>query len=683
MTLARIDKIRPDWTPMTTFSDLQLNPKVQKAIDEAGYLIPTPIQAGAIPPALEGRDVLGIAQTGTGKTASFTLPMITMLARGRARARMPRSLVLCPTRELAAQVAENFDIYAKHVKLTKALLIGGVSFKEQETLIDKGVDVLIATPGRLLDHFERGKLILNDVQIMVVDEADRMLDMGFIPDIERIFGLVPFTRQTLFFSATMAPEIERITNTFLSNPARIEVARQSTTSDTITQRLIEFRPTRRDVAAKQKRDMLRAAIAAEGIACKNAIIFCNRKVDVDIVAKSLKQHGLNAEPIHGDLDQSQRTRTLDGFRDGSIRFLIASDVAARGLDIPNVSHIINYDVPSHAEDYVHRIGRTGRAGKTGVAITLSVPSDEKYLAAIEDLIKQPIPRVDAPMEVGTPALREDDTAKPAEDRSSRSRRGGARSRSDTPRDAPREAQAQAQAHPQRAETPDPVPAPVPAPAPQQPPAEAPRAEAPAPRWERERSNTSRSSNDRSQGERSTGERGNGDRTARDRGRDRDRDRGPRIVGMGEHMPDFVALSFDERRGGPAREFVIDDEDEIIDFETGDAQTPRADAPKAEAPAASDKPKRRRVRKPRADATSVAPVEAAAAAVTDAVPATEPEAAPAVKPKPTRARKKPAAKATSPEASAEAASEEKPKPKRTRKKPATKVTAADGDIPSDA
>jgi superfamily II DNA/RNA helicase len=276
---------------MTSFSDLNLNPKVLKAVAEAGYETPTPIQAGAIPPALEGRDVLGIAQTGTGKTASFTLPMITALARGRARARMPRSLVLCPTRELAAQVAENFDTYAKYVKLTKALLIGGVSFKEQDALIDKGVDVLIATPGRLLDHFERGKLILTDVKVMVVDEADRMLDMGFIPDIERIFGLVPFTRQTLFFSATMAPEIERITNTFLSNPERIEVARQATTSDTIEQRLIEFTPSRRDRPPAESARCCAPRSTAEGEACTNAIIFCNRKVDVDIVAKSLKKHG--------------------------------------------------------------------------------------------------------------------------------------------------------------------------------------------------------------------------------------------------------------------------------------------------------------------------------------------------------------------------------------------------------
>ncbi|MEL6586370.1 MAG: DEAD/DEAH box helicase, partial [Pseudomonadota bacterium] len=354
---------------MTSFSDLNLAPKVLKAIEAAGYTAPTPIQAGAIPPALEGRDVLGIAQTGTGKTASFTLPMITMLSKGRARARMPRSLVLCPTRELAAQVAENFDIYAKGSRLTKALLIGGVSFKEQDQLIDRGVDVLIATPGRLLDHFERGKLLLTGVQVMVVDEADRMLDMGFIPDIERIFEMTPFTRQTLFFSATMAPEIERITNKFLSNPDKIEVERQNSTSDTITQILVEHTPKRRDMTAKDKRAILRAIIdrdtALDDNPLRNAIIFCNRKVDVDVVAKSLKKHGYNAEPIHGDLDQSHRTRTLDGFRDGSVTFLVASDVAARGLDIPNVSHVFNYDVPSHAEDYVHRIGRTGRAGKTG------------------------------------------------------------------------------------------------------------------------------------------------------------------------------------------------------------------------------------------------------------------------------------------------------------------------------
>ena len=379
---------------MIKFTDLNLDAKVLKAIAEAGYDTPTPIQAGAIPPALECKDVLGIAQTGTGKTASFTLPMITLLGRGRARARMPRSLVLCPTRELAAQVAENFDTYTKYSKLTKALLIGGVSFKEQDKLIDRGVDVLIATPGRLLDHVERGKLLLTGVQIMVVDEADRMLDMGFIPDIERIFKLTPFTRQTLFFSATMAPEIERITNTFLSAPAKIEVARAATTSDTITQSVIMFKASRKDREGTEKRALLRGMIESEAENCSNAIIFCNRKMDVDVVAKSMQKYGLDAAPIHGDLDQSKRMETLDNFRSGALRFLVASDVAARGLDVPNVSHVFNYDVPSHAEDYVHRIGRTGRAGKSGTAMMICSPRDETNFAAIEELVKMEIPRME-------------------------------------------------------------------------------------------------------------------------------------------------------------------------------------------------------------------------------------------------------------------------------------------------
>ncbi len=408
---------------MTTFADLNLDPKVLKAVEDAGYETPTPIQEQAIPHALAGRDVLGIAQTGTGKTASFVLPMITLLEKGRARARMPRSLVLAPTRELAAQVAENFETYAKYTKFTMALLIGGVSFKEQERLIDRGVDVLIATPGRLLDHFERGKLMLTGVQIMVVDEADRMLDMGFIPDIERIFKLTPFTRQTLFFSATMAPEITRITEEFLFNPVRVEVARQATTSDTITQAVCVFRPSRKDRAAKEKREILRALIRQQGDDLTNAIVFCNRKVDVDIVAKSLKKHGFDAAPIHGDLDQSVRMRTLNGFRDGEIRILVASDVAARGLDIPNVSHVFNFDVPIHSEDYVHRIGRTGRAGRKGHAFTLCPESDLKYLDAIEKLVKQTIPRIDVPEgALSAPPRDRAKQAAPAEDRPPRKSR---------------------------------------------------------------------------------------------------------------------------------------------------------------------------------------------------------------------------------------------------------------------
>jgi superfamily II DNA/RNA helicase len=486
---------------MTKFSDLSLSPKVLKAVEEAGYETPTPIQMGAIPPALEGKDVLGIAQTGTGKTASFTLPMITKLARGRARARMPRSLVLCPTRELAAQVAENFDTYSKHVKLTKALLIGGVSFKEQDTLIDKGVDVLIATPGRLLDHFERGKLLLTGIEIMVVDEADRMLDMGFIPDIERIFSLTPFTRQTLFFSATMAPEIERITNTFLSAPARIEVARQATASETIEQGAVVFKASRKDREGSEKRAVLRGLIESEGDACSNAIIFCNRKVDVDIVAKSLKKYGYDAAPIHGDLDQSQRTRTLDGFREGALRFLVASDVAARGLDIPSVSHVFNFDVPSHAEDYVHRIGRTGRAGRSGKAMTICVARDEKYFDAVEKLLQKEIPRLDNPVKSTKvepkPETNEESPRKTTTTRSSSSRR---------------------RAEPKPDQT------------------AATEVETPSVTEPTRRPDSSRRSESprRSDAPRNSDRRGGRDST---------------VVGLGDHLPEFIALSFEERRAG--------------------------------------------------------------------------------------------------------------------------------------
>ncbi|ATG42932.1 putative ATP-dependent RNA helicase RhlE [Phaeobacter piscinae] len=515
---------------MTKFSDLNLNPKVLKAIEEAGYESPTPIQAGAIPPALEGRDVLGIAQTGTGKTASFTLPMITLLARGRARARMPRSLVLCPTRELAAQVAENFDTYTKHLKLTKALLIGGVSFKEQDTLIDKGVDVLIATPGRLLDHFERGKLILSDVKVMVVDEADRMLDMGFIPDIERIFGLTPFTRQTLFFSATMAPEIERITNTFLSAPERVEVARQATTSENITQGVVLFKASRRDREGSEKRKLLRHLIDQEGEKCTNAIIFCNRKTDVDIVAKSLKKYGYDAAPIHGDLDQSQRTKTLEGFREGSLRFLVASDVAARGLDVPSVSHVFNFDVPSHAEDYVHRIGRTGRAGRDGTAMMICVPKDEKNLEDIERLVQNEIPRIENPLKKAKaePKAKDskDDASGEAPERKTRSRRSS--SRSSAAKDVNEAADAQQANDAATAEV------------------DVTAQEQKTPEQEKRASGRGKSAENKSSGQKS-GQKGN-QKSGRGRGgNDRGNDRN--VVGMGDHMPSFIALSFAERRAG--------------------------------------------------------------------------------------------------------------------------------------
>ncbi|HTT83690.1 MAG TPA: DEAD/DEAH box helicase [Rhizomicrobium sp.] len=367
------------------FDGLGLSPSIQKAVAESGYTIPTPIQARGIPLVLEHRDLIGIAQTGTGKTASFTLPMIELLARGRAKARMPRSLILEPTRELAAQVAESFERYGKYNKLSMALLIGGVSFDDQDRKLDRGVDVLIATPGRLLDHFERGKLMLSQVQILVVDEADRMLDMGFIPDVERICKLIPFTRQTLFYSATMPPEIKRLTEQFLHNPEQVEVTRPATTASNITQEIVEVPAN--DWA---KRETLRRLVRDNPV--KNAIVFCNRKRDVDVVARSLQKHGFSAAPLHGDLDQPVRTKTLDAFRNGEIQVLIASDVAARGLDIPAVSHIFNFDVPFHADDYVHRIGRTGRAGREGHAFMLATPRDSKLVDAIEKLTAQPIRR---------------------------------------------------------------------------------------------------------------------------------------------------------------------------------------------------------------------------------------------------------------------------------------------------
>ncbi len=366
------------------FNELGLSEKVLNAVEAAGYDTPTPIQAQAIPEALQGRDVLGIAQTGTGKTAAFTLPMLCLLERGRAKARMPRTLILEPTRELAAQVEEAFTKYGVNHKLNLALLIGGVSDGEQKTKIDRGADVVIATPGRLLDLTERGGLLLTGIEILVIDEADRMLDMGFIPDIERICKLVPFARQTLFFSATMPPEITRLTETFLRNPVRVEVSRSATTVENTTQTLVPSGGSPQD-----KRATLRRIIhGAENF--KNAIIFCNRKRDVQVVYRSLEKHGFSVGALHGDLDQRARMAALDAFRSGQVQLIVCSDVAARGLDIPDVSHVINYDAPHHSEDYVHRIGRTGRAGKTGHALTIVTRSDAKAIAEIEKLIARKI-----------------------------------------------------------------------------------------------------------------------------------------------------------------------------------------------------------------------------------------------------------------------------------------------------
>ena len=398
-----------------SFSELGLSPELLKAIEDAGYVDPTPIQKEAIPYVLMTRDVLGCAQTGTGKTASFTLPMIEILSSGRAKARMPRSLILTPTRELATQIAENFEIYGKYHKLTMALLIGGVSMVEQTKKLDRGVDVLIATPGRLLDHFERGRILLNDIKVLVIDEADRMLDMGFIPDVEKIVSLLPKMRQTLFFSATMAPEIRRLSDAFLQNPKEITVAPKSRpVTETVTQGIAI-------VNQRAKGDVLRKIIAKEEI--KTAIIFCNRKRDVDTLGKSLKSHGMNAAALHGDMDQSSRNDTLERFKNGEINYLVASDVAARGLDIDDLPAVFNYDVPMQAEDYIHRIGRTGRAGRSGKAFTLATPSDVVFLDSIEKLIGNSIPRISVDG-YETEALDENDGRKRG-----RSRKGGSSSSS--------------------------------------------------------------------------------------------------------------------------------------------------------------------------------------------------------------------------------------------------------------
>jgi superfamily II DNA/RNA helicase len=369
------------------FNELGLSPELLRAVTDAGYTDPTPIQQQAIPLVISGRDLLGCAQTGTGKTASFALPMIDKLTAGRSRARMPRSLILEPTRELATQVEAAFEVYGKHHKLTTALLIGGESFGDQERKLDRGVDVLIATPGRLIDLFERGKILMSDVRILVIDEADRMLDMGFIPDVERIVSLLPKRRQTLFFSATLPPEIRRLGDAFLDNPVSVAVAPPASTAATVAQSLLVLEP-------EEKRDALRRLIASEDV--KNALIFCNRKRDVDILQRSLTRHGLDAAALHGDMSQPKRTETLERFKNGEIRLLVCSDVAARGLHIEGLSHVFCFDVPYHAEDYIHRIGRTGRAGQEGRSFMLAAPEDGKAVAAIVSLIGKDIPVVTIP-----------------------------------------------------------------------------------------------------------------------------------------------------------------------------------------------------------------------------------------------------------------------------------------------
>jgi len=508
------------------FESLGLSAPVLQAVSEKGYTTPTPIQEKAIPIVLMGRDILGCAQTGTGKTASFVLPMIDILAEGRGKMRMPRSLILEPTRELAAQVAENFDIYGKYNKLSMALLIGGVSFDDQERALEKGVDVLIATPGRLLDHFERGKVLLNDVKVLVIDEADRMLDMGFIPDVERIVGYLPKLRQTLFFSATMPPEIKRLADRFLQNPKEVTVSPPASASTTIVQGIAV-------VPEEEKREALRRLIKEQDI--KNAIVFCNRKRDVAILQTSLKKHGFNAGALHGDMSQPARMETLEKFKAGDIQILVASDVAARGLDIVDMSHVFNFDVPFSPEDYVHRIGRTGRAGKTGHSFTLASPDEGSLVEAIEKLIGTEIPRIVVPgME--TIAFEPSDGRRRGRGRGGRSggRSGAAPERSRGPRREHREPREE----------------------------RAPRAEKPveqpiegasvvAREQRPERQNRGRRL-EREQVREATPHREphheprrepRAERPQRSPDRRRDRDDGPAPMGLGDHVPAFLARSF--------------------------------------------------------------------------------------------------------------------------------------------
>ncbi|MEM8798596.1 MAG: DEAD/DEAH box helicase [Pseudomonadota bacterium] len=400
------------------FSYLGLSDELLRAVSDAGYQDPTPIQRGAIPVVLQGRDVLGIAQTGTGKTASFTLPLIDVLAQGRNRARMPRSLILEPTRELAAQVAESFDKYGKNHGLTKALLIGGVAFGEQDKLLARGVDVLIATPGRLLDQCSRGKVMLSGAEILVIDEADRMLDMGFIPDIEKIRKMMPQRLQTLFFSATMPPPIKALCDQFLIDPKTVEVSAPASTATTVEQSVSY-------VAPRQKRSALRAILRDESI--QNAIVFCNRKRDVKTLYESMKRHDFSAQQLHGDMQQSERMSVLKAFKANEIQILLASDVAARGLDIPTVSHVVNFDIPNNPDDYVHRIGRTGRAGRPGRAFLLATAKEREAVAAIEaligkDLVEYEVPGVSSERRNGTEETSEKEPGQRDDERPSRRRR---------------------------------------------------------------------------------------------------------------------------------------------------------------------------------------------------------------------------------------------------------------------
>ncbi|MDJ0388674.1 DEAD/DEAH box helicase [Roseomonas sp. E05] len=497
---AQPDESAPPEPPRATFEDLGLSEALLRGVAEVGYLHPTPIQEQAIPVVLMGRDVLGCAQTGTGKTASFVLPMMDILAGSRAKARMPRSLILEPTRELALQVAENFAKYGQHMKLNYALLIGGESMSDQTDALNQGVDVLIATPGRLLDLFERGRVMLADCKVLVIDEADRMLDMGFIPDVERIVSLLPPLRQTLFFSATMAAEIRKLADAFLQNPKEITVSAPASVATTITAGVAFVQP-------HDKREALRRLIRSEDV--QNALIFCNRKRDVDVLYKSLTKHGFQAGALHGDLAQSVRFATLEKFKAGELRLLVCSDVAARGIDIGGLSHVFNFDVPFRDEDYVHRIGRTGRAGREGRAFTIATADDVKLVGAIESLTGKPIPRIEIP---GLDPVTEEELAEAARAPRGRGRgKPAAKGREERPRREGRGGERERGPSRVREERP-------PRPEAEAPPAPAPAEEARPPRREDRR------------------------RDRRDERReDRRDDLGPPVRGFGDAIPAFMLI----------------------------------------------------------------------------------------------------------------------------------------------
>jgi len=705
------------------FEYLGLAPETLRAVEEAGYTTPTPIQAQAIPIILQGRDVLGIAQTGTGKTAGFTLPMIDILSQGRARARMPRSLILEPTRELAAQVAASFETYGKYHKLNMALLIGGVSFDDQERKLDRGVDVLIATPGRLLDHFGRGKLMMNGVDILVIDEADRMLDMGFIPDVERICSLITKKHQTLFFSATMPREIQNLVSKFLTDPKRIEVASPTSTATNVEQFLVPMNTSE----AGAKRAKLRELLRGEEI--KNAIVFCNRKRDVDVVFRSLVKHGFDAAALHGDMDQGSRTEVLEKFKAGNLRLLVASDVAARGLDIPAMSHVFNYDVPSHAEDYIHRIGRTGRAGRSGRTFMISTPADSKWLRNVQSLIGKAINTLTGSTRTGgtqtgstqtgsTPNTESVAQAAPESatlaaeatgNEASDERRGKRRRRNRGGRGG--DAQ-QAAAQPVAVAQPAPE-----APQPAQPQRQADDMDEPR----RNRDSHQRQGSGRDEPRRQEGRRderrpdeGRRDDSRRDRGRDRGRDQRPSrdrdddfrpVVGLGDHVPEFLLRTF---KIAPIP--ADDDEDEVdleLDVEETEApeavaETRAADTQEVPGDRKSKRKRRPRGKKPRDAGQQTPAVEAAADAAPPEV--APPEVAPmeyqaqpdldasanvageqpAARPK--RVRKPRAAKAVAAEAAAveaapAAGETPKAKPRRRAAKPAGPLAEAAADAPA--